>query len=152
MPKAPSRKSKTRIGIVVSKFNELITQRLLKGCLRELNKSGIKERDLTVVWVPGAFDIPVVALALAKKKSIDAVICLGAVIRGETYHFELVAEGAAYGISQAALISGKPVIFGVLSTDTIEQANRRSDDKRDNKGRDAAQNALEMIHLLRQLS
>jgi len=139
------------IAIVASQFNEFITKRLFDGCLGELKRNGIKATQIKIVWVPGAFEIPITALRLAKKKNIDAVICLGAVIRGETYHFELVAQTAAWGIQQAALMTGKPVIFGVLSTDTIDQANKRSDVKKDNKGRDAAQAALEMIGLLKKI-
>ncbi len=140
-----------QIGIIVSRFNEMVTSRLLSGCLKELKRLGFQESQLTVVQVPGSFEIPVAALRLAKRRTIDAVICLGAVIRGETLHFELIAHGVALGISQVALSTGKPVIFGVLSTDTIEQAYKRSDDKGDHKGREAAHNAVEMVNLLRDL-
>ena len=143
----PSGRGK-KIGIVVAKFNDFVTQRLLDGCLKELLKHGVREADITVARVPGSLEIPLVALRLAKRKNIQAVICLGAVIRGETLHFDLVARGAAEGIARAALASGKPVIFGVLATDTIDQANKRSDEKNDNKGRDAAVDALEMIDLM----
>ncbi len=146
----PSGKGK-KIGIVVAKFNDFVTRRLLDGCLKELLKRGVREADITVSRVPGSWEIPLIALRLAKKKNIDAVICLGAVIRGETLHFELVAHGAAQGIAHAALVSGKPVIFGVLATDTIDQANKRSDEKKDSKGRDAAVDALEMIDLTAQI-
>ena len=138
-----------KLAIVVSQFNDFVTRRLLNGCLKELKSKGLKDSDLTIVWVPGAFEIPLVALTLAKKKSIQAVICLGAVIRGETLHFELVARGTAQGITQAALMTGKPILFGVLSTDTIDQAYKRSEAKGDNKGKDAAQAALSMIDLLK---
>ncbi|HBG60888.1 MAG: 6,7-dimethyl-8-ribityllumazine synthase [Omnitrophica WOR_2 bacterium GWF2_38_59] len=137
-----------RIGIVVSRFNENITKRLLEGCLDELAKAGVKKKNLSVCWVPGAFEISLAAQELAKKKTIDAVICLGAVIRGETYHYELVAQGAAQGIAKVALDCSKPVIFEVLATDTVEQANKRSQENGDNKGRDAALAALEMADLL----
>ncbi len=140
-----------KIGIVVAKFNDFVTRRLLDGCLKELLKHGVRKEDITVARVPGSLEIPFVALRLAKKKNIQAVICLGAVIRGETLHFELVAHGAAEGIAHAAFVSGKPVIFGVLTTDTIDQANKRSDEKKDNKGRDAAVAALEMIDLMGQI-
>lgn len=143
----PSGKGK-RIGIVAAKFNGFVTRRLLDGCLKELIKHGVREADITVARVPGSLEIPLAALRLAKKKNIHAVICLGAVIRGETAHFDLVAKGAASGIARAALASGKPVIFGVLATDTVEQANKRSDEKKVNKGRDAAIDALEMIDLM----
>ena len=137
--------------VVVSRFNDFVTQRLLKGCLAEFSLAGVSRKQVTVVWVPGSFEIPVVALQLARKKKIDAVVCLGAVIRGETMHFELVARAAADGIAQAGLLTGKPVIFGVLSTDTVEQAYKRSDEKGENKGSDAARNAVEMAELLDRL-
>ncbi len=137
-----------RVGIVASKFNDFITKRLLDGCLDELFKNKVKKKNTSVYWVPGAFEIPTIALKLAKKKSIDAVICLGAIIRGETYHFELVSQGAAQGITQVALMTGKPVILGVLSTDTLEQAYSRAEEKGDNKGRDAALAAIEMFNLI----
>lgn len=146
----PSGKGK-KIGVVVSKFNDFVTQRLLDGCLKELLKHGVAQKDICVVRVPGALEIPLAALRLVKRKDIHAVIALGAVIRGETFHFELVAHGSAEGIAQAALISGKPVIFGVLTTDTVEQAYKRSDNKKDNKGKNAAIDALEMIDLMAQI-
>lgn len=135
------------IGIVVSKFNEIVTRRLLHGCLDELQKRGVVKKNIRVVYVPGAFEIPGAALRLAREKGVDAVICLGAVIRGETYHFEVIAQSAAYGIMQAGLLTGKPVIFGVLTTDTVNQAYSRSDDRKDHKGRDAAVAALEMLNI-----
>ena len=140
--------SNKRFGIVVSKFNEFITKRLLKSCLDELARSGVADKNITVVWVPGSIEIPVTALKLAEKKTIDAVICLGAVIRGETFHFELVARGACEGIVQVALLTKKPVIFGVITTETVDQAYQRSEEKGDNKGRDAAQAAMAMVNLL----
>ena len=143
----PSGRGK-KIGIVAAKFNGFVTRRLLAGCVKELLKHGVRTMDISVVRVPGSWEIPLVALRLAKKKNIHAVICLGAVIRGETLHFDLVAQGAARGIAHAAIVSGKPVIFGVLTTDTVAQANKRSDAKKDNKGRDAAVDALEMIDLM----
>ncbi len=132
-------------GIVISRFNEFITQRLLQGCLQELRRHNIKDNQITIVWVPGSFEIPIVALKLAKRKSIDVVICLGAVIRGETIHFDLVAQAAATGILKASLITEKPIIFGVITTDNVSQAYQRSKKKGPNKGQDAAQAALEMI-------
>jgi len=141
-----------KINIVVSKFNEFITKRLLTGCLDELARCGVGDKDITVVWVPGSYEIPVVALKLAKKKDVHAVICLGCVIRGETMHFDLVAQGAAQGIMQTALATGKPVIFAVLATDTVDLAYKRSKKKGDNKGRDAALSAIEMIDVLKQVS
>ena len=145
------KKNKHKIAVVASKFNDFVTKRLLEGCLDELERCGLQKKNITIVWVPGSFEIPVAALAFAKKKTIDAVICLGAVIRGETFHFELVAQGAGQGILQASLLSGKPVIFGVLTTDTVNQAYKRSEKKGDNKGRDAANAAIEMINLLSQI-
>ena len=140
-----------KIGIVISRFNEFITQRLLTGCLEELKKQGVKSNQIPIAWVPGSMELSIVALKLARKKNIDAVICLGAILRGDTFHFELVAYGTTSGIVQAGLMTGKPVIFGVLSTDTIDQAYQRSQAKGYNKGRDAARNALEMIDLLSQI-
>lgn len=137
-----------KIAVVVSKFNGFITRNLLSACLEELDRLAILKKNITVVWVPGSFDMPVVALKIAQKKNIHAVICLGAVIRGETYHFEIVSQGAAYGIVQASLLTGKPVIFGVLTTDTVDQAYKRSDKKGENKGRDAARSAVEMVELV----
>lgn len=148
MPVKKQIRRKSQYCVIVSRFNEFITRCLLDGCLDELYAQGVKKNQITVVWVPGAFEIPTVALKYAKKRNIDAVICLGAVIRGETYHFELVAQGAAQGISQVSLMTGKPVILGVITTDTIDQAYKRSQDKGDNKGRDAAHAAIEMIKIL----
>ncbi|MCA9402074.1 MAG: 6,7-dimethyl-8-ribityllumazine synthase [Candidatus Omnitrophica bacterium] len=148
--KASSSKS-PRIAVVVAQFNEYITDRLLAACLDELKNLKVPQKNVAVSKVPGSFEIPVVALKYAKKKTIDAVICLGAVIRGETYHFETVADGVAQGVMQVSLLSGKPVIFGVLTTDTVDQANRRAEEKGDNKGRDAAQAAIDMIGILRNL-
>jgi 6,7-dimethyl-8-ribityllumazine synthase len=141
-----------KIAIVVSKFNELVTQRLLDACLTELKILGVRKNDITVAWVPGSYEIPVTALRLARKRIIHAVICLGCVIRGETYHFELVAQGAARGVMEASLISEKPVIFGILTTDTLDQALKRSEDKGENKGRDAAIAAVEMANVLIKIS
>lgn len=138
-----------RIAIVVSRFNDFVTKRLLAGCLEELHRLGIKQSQLEVIWVPGSFEIPVVALTQAKRKTVDVVIALGAVIRGQTFHFELVAQAAADGILQASLQTGKPVIFGVLTTDTVRQAYQRSDPKGEHKGKEAARNAVEMAQLLK---
>jgi 6,7-dimethyl-8-ribityllumazine synthase len=138
-----------RVGIVVSRFNDFVTLRLLRGCLEELAKCGVRKSDVIVVWVPGAWEIPVAAMKLACKKNIDAVICLGAVIRGETAHFEFVARGACDGIQQVALTTGKPAILGVLTTKTVDQAYKRSEEKgENNKGRESARVAIEMVHVL----
>jgi 6,7-dimethyl-8-ribityllumazine synthase len=140
-----------RIAIVASSFNDFITKALLNACLIQLRLSGLKDKQITVVWVPGSFEIPVTALKLAKRKDIDAVICLGAVIRGETYHFEVVANECARGIMEASLAAVKPVIMGVLTTNTVAQARARAGGKSGNKGRDAAIDALEMIALLKKI-
>lgn len=146
----PKARGKT-VSIVVSKFNEMITKRLLAGCLDELKKNGVPAGKVNVCWVPGSFELPVTALKLARKKNVGGVICLGAVIRGETFHFDLVATAAMQGILQASITTGKPVIFGVLTTDTVNQAYKRAQDKGENKGREAAVNVLEMIDLLSQV-
>lgn len=138
-----------KIAVIVADFNEFVTQRLLAGCLDEFSRHRLSQKNITVVHVPGSFELPVTALKFARKRNIDGVVCLGAVIRGETLHFEMVAYAAAYGITQAALQTGKPVIFGVLTTDTVNQAYKRSQKKGENKGRDAAAAALQMIDLLK---
>jgi 6,7-dimethyl-8-ribityllumazine synthase len=141
-----------KIVVVVSRFNEFITERLLEGCLEELSRQGVGDKAVRVFRVPGAVELPLVALKAARQKSTAAVICLGAVIRGETIHFELVSEMAAFGIGRVALDTGKPVIFGVITTETVDQAYKRSDRKGSHKGRDAAQAALEMLATLAQVS
>lgn len=140
-----------RVGIVCARFNELITRELLRGCQEELGRHGVSPEGVTVAWVPGAFELPLVAERLARSAQVDAVVCIGAVIRGATAHFDYVAGGAANGIAQAAQRTGKPVVFGVLTTDTIEQAMERAGTKAGNKGREAAVTALEMVDLLRSL-
>jgi len=142
------KKNKARIAIVASRFNDFITKRLLQACLDELKRQGLSESRIYTIWVPGSFEIPVTALKLARRKDIDAVICLGAVIRGDTYHFEVVANECARGIMEVSLLTAKPVIMGVLTTDTIGQAQARAEEKGNNKGRDVALTALEMIALL----
>jgi 6,7-dimethyl-8-ribityllumazine synthase len=138
-----------RIGVACARFNGAITTRLLTGCLGSLAASGVDQGDVTVVWVPGAFELPSAARALAGAEAgCDAVVCLGAVIRGETDHYDLVAGACANGIAQVALSSGLPVIFGVLATDTIDQALARSEDDETNKGIEAATAAVEMARLL----
>lgn len=134
-----------RIAIVVSRFNEPITKNLLQGALDTLQAYSVVE--IATVWVPGAFEIPLMAMKLAKTAAFDAIICLGAVIRGETPHFDYVASEAAAGVAKTGLDTGVPVIFGILTTDTVSQAVERSDLKGDNKGRYAAEAALEMIDL-----
>ncbi len=145
------KKNRSRIAIVASSFNDFITKKLLSSCLMELHTQGLGDQQVTTVWVPGAFEIPLTALALARRKDIDAVICLGAVIRGETYHFEVVSNECARGIMEASLMTSKPVIMGVLTTDTVAQAQARAGVKSSNKGCDAACAALEMIALLKEI-
>ena len=138
-----------RIGVACARFNGAITTRLLEGCLAALCDAGVDKGDVTVVWVPGAFELPSAAQALLSAEGgRDAVVCLGAVIRGETDHYDLVAGACANGIAQVALASGQPVIFGVLATDTVDQALARSLDDETNKGAEAATAAVEMARLL----
>jgi 6,7-dimethyl-8-ribityllumazine synthase len=134
------------IAVVVSRFNEDVTRRLLRGALNALEAHGVAEPD--VFWVPGSLELPVTALALAEKGGHDAIVCLGCVIRGETYHFELVANQSAAGIMQVQLDTGVPITFGVLTTEDKEQALARSGPK-NNKGAEAAEAAIEMANLLR---
>jgi len=137
-----------RIAIVVARFNEDVTKRLLRGAQEALKRHGVEEPD--VFWVPGSLELPVTALALAEKGGHDAIVCLGAVIRGETFHFEVVATQAAMGIMQVQLDTGVPVTFGVLTTEDTDQALARSGPK-NNKGADAAEAAIEMANLLREI-
>jgi 6,7-dimethyl-8-ribityllumazine synthase len=136
---------------VVAEFNETVTTRLVEGALGCLEKYGVGEPDVDVAWVPGAFELPLVARAMASSGAYDAVVCLGAVIRGDTAHFELVAEQAARGIAEVALATDVPVTFGVLATDTLEQALERAGGRHGNKGWDAAASALEMASVLESL-
>lgn len=137
-----------RFGIVISRFNDFVTKSLLEGCCDTLTRHGAKDADIEVAWVPGAFEIPAVAMRLAKSKKFDAVVCLGTVIRGDTPHFDFIASEAAKGVAQASMQTGVPVIFGVITADTMEQAIERAGTKGGNKGRDAALNAIEMVNLL----
>jgi len=137
-----------KFAVVVSRFNELISGKLLEGALDCLLRHQVQEEDLTVYWTPGAFEIPLIAQKIAEKKEVDAVICLGAVIRGATPHFEYVAGEAAKGIAQVSLKTGVPVTFGVLTCDSIEQALERAGTKAGNKGWDAALSAIEMVNLI----
>jgi 6,7-dimethyl-8-ribityllumazine synthase len=137
--------------IVASRFNELIVRRLLGGALDALKRHGADEAEIDVAWVPGGFELPLVAGKLADSGKYDAVICLGAIIRGATPHFEFVASEAAKGIAQVALRTGMPVIYGVVTADTIEQAIERAGTKAGNRGADAAMAAIEMANLLREL-
>ncbi len=146
--RSKNKKSAGNYAVVVSRFNEFICQRLLDGCLDEFQKRGIAKKRVQVFWVPGALEIPVVAQKLAKKRSVCAVVALGCVIRGETYHFELVAQGVAQGLMRVSLDTGKPVAFGVVTTETVDQAYKRSQERGDNKGREAVCVALEMVETL----
>ncbi|HTG47054.1 MAG TPA: 6,7-dimethyl-8-ribityllumazine synthase [Actinomycetota bacterium] len=140
-----------RVAVVAARFNELVTSRLLEGALAGLAHHGVGEDDVMVAWVPGAFEIPITAERLAASGRFDAVICLGAVIRGETAHFDLVANEAAHGIAEVARRTGVPCIFEVLATDDLAQAQSRAGGAHGNRGWDAAEAALEMASLLRQL-
>jgi len=140
-----------RVALVLGRFNEIIGERLLAGALDCLRRHGAAEDDLHVVRVPGAFELPLAAKTLASSGQYDAVVCLGAVIRGQTPHFDLVAGEAARGVARAAFETGVPVSFGVLTTDTLEQAVERAGAKSGNKGWDAALAAIEMVHVLRSL-
>jgi 6,7-dimethyl-8-ribityllumazine synthase len=135
------------IGIVVSRFNELVTNRLLDGCLDTLVRHGVADGDVTVYWVPGSFELPYLASRLAEEKRHDALICLGAVIRGATPHHGYIAAEVTKGIAAISLKTGVPVIYGVLTTDNLEQALERAGSKQHNKGADAAFSAIEMANL-----
>jgi len=140
-----------KFGIIASRFNELISNQLISGAKDCLLRHECKETDITVAWVPGSFEIPLVAKKMVKSKNYDAVICLGAVIRGGTPHFDYIAAEVSKGIANVGLESGMPVIFGVLTTDTIEQALERAGTKAGNKGWDAALSAIEMVDLFGKL-
>ncbi len=140
-----------KFAVVVSRFNSFITERLLEGALDCLRRKGVKEDSLTLVRVPGSWEIPLVAKRLAQSKAHDAVICLGAVIRGATPHFDYVAAEVSKGIAQVSLESGVPMAFGILTTDTLEQAIERAGSKAGNKGFAAAEAAIEMVNLLKEL-
>ncbi|MDR0646659.1 MAG: 6,7-dimethyl-8-ribityllumazine synthase [Elusimicrobiota bacterium] len=140
-----------KIAVVASRFNEFITSRLLAGANDILVRHGVKDNDITVVWVPGAFEIPAAALKLANSKKHDAVICLGCVIKGSTPHFDYVAAEVSKGVANIAIKAEVPVIFGVLTTDNIEQAIERAGTKAGNKGAEAATSAIEMISVYNQL-
>ncbi|RPI10591.1 MAG: 6,7-dimethyl-8-ribityllumazine synthase [Actinobacteria bacterium] len=140
-----------RVALVCARFNDFITDRLLAGARDGLLRHGVDEASITVVWVPGAFELPLVAKRLGGSGEYDAVIALGAVIRGATGHYDHVAGQAAAGLARAALDTGVPVVFGVLTTDTIEQAIERAGTKAGNKGFEAASTAIELADLMRQL-
>ena len=138
-------------GIIVSRYNSFITKRLLEGAIDGLVRHGVKEEDIGVFWVPGAYEIPITAQKVIQRGKYDAVICLGAIIRGETPHFDFVASESAKGITQIGLSSGVPVIYGIITTETLEQAIDRAGAKTGNKGTDAALSAIEMVNLFDQI-
>lgn len=140
-----------KVGIVAARFNEFITSKLLSGAIDGLVRHGVKEADITTAWVPGAFEIPLIAGKMAKSGKYDAIICVGAVIRGATSHYDYVCNEVSKGIAQVALQSDIPVLFGVVTTDTIEQAIERAGTKAGNKGYDCALSAVEMVNLIQQL-
>lgn len=140
-----------KIGIVASRFNEFITSKLISGAMDGLLRHDVKEEDIHVAWVPGAFEIPLIASKMAKSGKYDAVICLGAVIRGATSHYDYVCNEVAKGIAMVSLESGVPVMFGILTTENIEQAIERAGTKAGNKGFDCATGAIEMIDLIRNM-
>lgn len=141
-----------KFALVVSRFNDFITNKLLEGAVDCLIRHGADDNNITVVRVPGAFEIPLIAKAVAEKKEYNSVICLGAVIRGATPHFDFVASESAKGVAQASMSTGVPVIYGILTTDTIEQAVERAGTKAGNKGWDAALTAIETANLLNELN
>ncbi len=141
-----------KFGLVAGRFNEFITNKLVSGALDALNRHGVQDQDIEVAWVPGAFEIPFVAGKMAAMNKYDAVICLGAVIRGATPHFDYVAGEVAKGVARVGLESGVPAIFGVITADTIEQAIERAGTKAGNKGWDAAVTAIEMANLMKNMN
>lgn len=140
-----------KVGIVVARFNEFICSRLLGGAYDALKRHGVADDDITTAWVPGSFEIPLIAQKMAESGKYDAVICLGAVIRGATSHYDLVCNEAAKGIAQTSLKTGVPVLFGVITTENIEQAIERAGTKAGNKGFDVATSAIEMVNLIKEL-
>lgn len=141
-----------RIGIVVSRFNELINQRLLEGATDVLIRHGVNDADITVVYVPGSFEIPFAAKKLVQGKKYDAILCLGTVIRGETSHYQYIAAEVTKGIASCSMESGIPIAFGVITCETLEQAIERAGTKSGNRGRDAALTAIEMANLVKALA
>lgn len=140
-----------KVGIVVARFNEFITSKLVGGALDGLKRENVKDEDIDVAWVPGAFEIPLIASKMAKSRKYDAIICVGAVIRGSTSHYDYVCSEVSKGIAQVSLANDLPVMFGVLTTDTIEQAIERAGTKAGNKGFECAQGAIEMVNLIREI-
>ena len=140
-----------KFGLVISRFNDFVTRKLLEGAQDALIRHGVAEADIDVAWVPGSFEIPLAAKKLAQSKQYDAVICLGAVIRGGTPHFDYIATEVSKGVAKVGLDTGLPIIFGVITADTLEQAIERAGTKMGNKGAEAAEHAIEMANLLKNL-
>ena len=140
-----------KVGIVAARFNEFITSKLVGGALDGLKRENVKDEDIDVAWVPDAFEIPLIASKMAKSRKYDAIICVGAVIRGSTSHYDYVCSEVSKGIAQVSLANDLPVMFGVLTTDTIEQAIERAGTKAGNKGFECAQGAIEMVNLIREI-
>ena len=141
-----------RVAVVVARFNEVVTRQLLTGAVETLSRHGVSDEDITIAWVPGAFELPVVAKSLAKSGRYDSIICLGAVIRGETGHYDMVAGQASSGIGSAAIDTGVPVIFGVLTTENMDQAINRSGGKSGNLGSNSAAAAIETARLIQAIN
>ena len=140
-----------KIGIVAARFNEFITSKLLGGALDALHRHDVQDENIETAWVPGAFEIPLIASKMAKSGKYDAIICLGAVIRGSTTHYDYVCSEVSKGVAQVGLSTGVPVLFGVITTENIEQAIARAGSKAGNKGYDCALSAIEMVNLLKQM-
>jgi len=140
-----------KFGVVVSRFNEFVTRKLLEGAQDALLRHGVNEEDIDIAWVPGSFEIPLVAKKLAETKKYDAIVCLGAVVRGATPHFEYIAAEVAKGIAKVGLETGLPITYGVITADTLEQAIERAGTKAGNRGFDAAVDAIEMANLLKNI-
>ena len=140
-----------KVGIVAARFNEVIVSKLVSGALDGLKRHDVKEEDIDIAWVPGAFEIPLIADKMAKSKKYDAVICLGTVIRGATSHYDYVCNEVSKGIAQVSLNTGIPVLFGVVTTENIEQAIERAGTKAGNKGYDCALSAIEMVQLIKEV-
>ena len=141
-----------KVTLVAARFNEFITSKLIGGAMDGLTRHGVQEEDISLAWVPGAFEIPLIASKMAASGKYDAVICLGAVIRGSTSHYDYVCNEVSKGIAQVSLSTGIPVMFGVVTTENIEQAIERAGTKAGNKGSDCAESAIEMVNLIREMA
>lgn len=140
-----------KIGIIASRFNEFITSKLIEGALDGLKRHSVKDENIDIAWVPGSFEVPLIASKMAKSNKYDALICLGAVIRGDTTHYDYVCSEVSKGIAHVALDNGIPVMFGILTTENIEQAIERAGTKSGNKGFDCAMGAIEMVNLIKEI-